>query len=95
MNYIRAIVKERPTINNSEIRIRYPGNQTGSHMGGPVSPKHRYYYSDQGIDCMMVRMVYFVHDVNRARASSASCPPPTRAICIRHTKAEVPTQNRA
>ena len=28
MDYIRAIVPERPTINNSEIRIRYPGNQT-------------------------------------------------------------------
>ncbi|MCY4064337.1 MAG: phytanoyl-CoA dioxygenase family protein, partial [Chloroflexi bacterium] len=63
MKYIRAIVNERPTINNSEIRIRYPGNQTGSHMGGPVGRKHRYYYSSQGIDCMMVRMVYFVHDV--------------------------------
>ena len=63
MAYINAIIKERPTVNNSEIRIRYPGNQTGSHMGGPVGRKHRYYYSSQGIDCMMVRMVYFVHDV--------------------------------
>ena len=64
MAYIQAIVQERPTINNSEIRIRYPGNQTGSHMGGPVSWKHRYTYTPRGIDCMMVRMVYFVHDVN-------------------------------
>ena len=31
MEYIRAIVQERPTINNSEIRIRYPGNQTSTH----------------------------------------------------------------
>ena len=74
MKYIRAIVKERPTINNSEIRIRYPGNQTGSHMGGPVSRKHRYYYSDQGIDCMMVRMVYFVHDVNPGQGEFCVVP---------------------
>ncbi|MDE2638026.1 MAG: phytanoyl-CoA dioxygenase family protein [Chloroflexota bacterium] len=74
MKYIRAIVKERPTINNSEIRIRYPGNQTGSHMGGPVSPKHRYYYSDQGIDCMMVRMVYFVHDVDPGQGEFCVAP---------------------
>ena len=65
MNYIRAIVPERPTINNSEIRIRYPGNQTHSHLGGPVASKYRYSYTGQGISCMMVRMIYFVHDVGR------------------------------
>ena len=74
MKYIRAIIKERPTINNSEIRIRYPGNQTGSHMGGPVGRKHRYYYSSQGIDCMMVRMVYFVHDVNPGQGEFCVVP---------------------
>ena len=74
MAYIRAIIKERPTINNSEIRIRYPGNQTGSHMGGPVGRKHRYYYSGQGIDCMMVRMVYFVHDVGPGQGEFCVVP---------------------
>ena len=63
MNYIRAIIQERPTINNSEIRIRYPGNQTGTHLGGPVASKYRYSYTSRGISCMMVRMIYFVHDV--------------------------------
>ena len=63
MSYIHAIVQERPTINNSEIRIRYPGNQTGTHMGGPIGVKHRYGYNQGGFNCMMVRMVYFVHDV--------------------------------
>ena len=63
LSYINAIVQERATINNSEIRIRYPGNQTGTHMGGQVSVKHRYAYSQAGINCMMVRMIYFVHDV--------------------------------
>lgn len=64
MALIRAIVQERPTINNSEIRIRYPGNQTWAHMGGPIGTKYRYSFTSQGIDCMMVRMVYFVRDVN-------------------------------
>ena len=63
LSYINAIVQERATINNSEIRIRYPGNQTGTHMGGQVSVKHAYAYNQDGINCMMVRMIYFVHDV--------------------------------
>lgn len=63
MDIIRGIVQERPTINNSEIRIRYQGNQSHTHMGGPISGKYRYSYNAKGIDCMMVRMIYFVHDV--------------------------------
>ena len=63
MSYIQAIVQGRATINNSEIRIRYSGNQTGTHMGGPIGVKHKYSYNQTGINCMMVRMVYFVHDV--------------------------------
>jgi ectoine hydroxylase-related dioxygenase (phytanoyl-CoA dioxygenase family) len=63
MALIRAIVQDRPTINNSEIRIRYPGNQTTAHMGGPIGAKYRYGFNGNGIDCMMVRMVYFVRDV--------------------------------
>lgn len=63
MDYIRGIVQERPTINNSEIRIRYPGNQSRTHMGGPISEKYRYSFVEGKIRCMMTRMVYFVHDV--------------------------------
>ena len=63
MDYIRGIVQERPTINNSEIRIRFQGNQSHTHMGGPISGKYRYSYNAKGIDSMMVRMIYFVHDV--------------------------------
>ena len=63
MEYIRAIVQGRITINNSEIRIRYTGNASGTHMGGPIDHKYRYAFSNGQIDCMMVRMVYFVHDV--------------------------------
>ena len=74
MAYIRAIVQERPTINNSEIRIRYPGNQTAAHCGGPVGLKLRYYYSASGINCMMVRMVYFVHDVSPGQGEFCVVP---------------------
>jgi hypothetical protein len=62
--YIRAIVQGRFTINNSEIRIRYTGNASGTHMGGPIDHKYRYAFTNGQIDCMMVRMIYFVHDVD-------------------------------
>ena len=63
MEYIAPIIQETPTINNSEIRIRYPHNATGTHMGGPIGHKYRYAFTNGKIDCMMVRMVYFIHDV--------------------------------
>ncbi|MCY4064336.1 MAG: phytanoyl-CoA dioxygenase family protein [Chloroflexi bacterium] len=74
MAYIQAIVQERPTINNSELRIRYPGNQTGAHCGGPVGLKLRYNYNSRGINCMMVRMVYFVHDVEPGQGEFCVVP---------------------
>jgi len=63
IDYIRAILPGRFTINNSEIRIRYTGNASGTHMGGPIDHKYRYAFTGGQIDCMMVRMVYFAHDV--------------------------------
>lgn len=63
MGYIRRIVQGPVRVNNSEIRIRYTGNATGVHMGGPIDHKYRYSFNARGIDCMMVRMIYFVHDV--------------------------------
>ena len=74
MAYIGAIVQERPTINNSELRIRYPGNQTASHCGGPVGLKLRYYYNARGSNCMMVRMIYFVHDVGPGQGEFCVVP---------------------
>ena len=64
MAYIQAIFQERPTINNSELRVRYTGNFSSTHNGGPLSAKYRYTFNEKGIDCMMVRIVYFVHDVS-------------------------------
>jgi len=64
MDYVRKVVQGPVRINNSEVRIRYPGNATGTHMGGPLDHKYRYGFSSRGIDCMMVRMIYFLHDVD-------------------------------
>lgn len=63
MEYIRAIVMPRPTINNSEIRIRYKGNASSHHGGNRgEDQKYRYSFTEGRIDCMMVRMIYFIHD---------------------------------
>jgi hypothetical protein len=63
MDYIRGIVQGPIRINNSEIRIRYTGNHSGTHMGGPIDHKYRYGVHRGGIDCMMVRMIYFLQEV--------------------------------
>ena len=75
MSYIHGIVKQRPTINNSEIRIRYRGNASGCH-GGTVSAsqKYRYSFTEHGIDCMMVRMVYFIHDCSDEQGAFCVAP---------------------
>ena len=76
MEYVHAVLKDRPTINNSEIRIRYKGNASGSHGGHRPerNSKYRYSFSDGRIDCMMVRMVYFVQNV--ANEQGAFCVVP-------------------
>ena len=61
--YISSIINGRFTINNSEIRYRYHGNATETHMGGPIDHKYRYAFTNGKPDSMMVRMIYFVHDV--------------------------------
>jgi hypothetical protein len=63
MDVIHDIVQGRIRINNSELRIRYMGNSTHTHMGGPIDHKYRYAFNEHGIDSMMVRMIYFLHDV--------------------------------
>tara|TARA_Y100000588_G_scaffold376679_2_gene454792 strand:+ start:3905 stop:4735 length:831 start_codon:yes stop_codon:yes gene_type:complete len=74
MSYIEAIVQDRPAINNSELRVRYPGNATGAHMGGPGSSKHRFRFIDNRVECMMVRMVYFLHDVSAKQGAFCVVP---------------------
>mgnify|MGYP003331914229 CR=1 FL=1 len=76
MEYIHAIVKSRPTINNSEIRIRYRGNASGSH-GGSRAANQSAPSATQVADSMIRPMV-------KGRGSSraplrASRPVPPRA----------------
>ena len=74
MDYIHAIVQGKIRINNSELRIRYTGNASGTHMGGPIGTKYRYGFGRNGIDCMMVRMIYFPHDVTNEEGAFCVVP---------------------
>jgi ectoine hydroxylase-related dioxygenase (phytanoyl-CoA dioxygenase family) len=74
MDYIHALVVGRPTINNSEVRIRYSGNASGTHMGGPIDHKYRYAFTGGRIDCMMTRMIYFLHDVSSEQGAFCVVP---------------------
>jgi hypothetical protein len=74
MEYIHGIVQGPVRINNSELRVRYSGNATGLHMGGPINHKYRYSFNGSGIDCMMVRMIYFVQDVDNHQGAFSVIP---------------------
>ena len=95
MDSVSSVIQGRATINNSEIRIRYRGNQSANH-GGTRSAKYRYHVNRNGIDCMMVRMVYFLHDVsNENRERSASSRGPTRATSTAPTTPTIPMSSPA
>ncbi len=75
MSYIDRVIQGRTTINNSEIRIRYRGNQSGSHGGArKENQKYRYGFNANELDCMMVRMIYFIHDVSRDQGAFCVVP---------------------
>jgi hypothetical protein len=72
--YVTALISERPAINNSELRVRYPGNLSGTHMGGPLGAKYRYRFYDGRMDCMMIRVIYFLHDVSTDQGAFCVVP---------------------
>lgn len=75
LDYAGAVIRGRPTINNSELRIRYRGNRSGTHGGTrAANGKYRYHVNRHGIDCMMVRMVYFLHDVSNEQGAFCVIP---------------------
>lgn len=74
MPYITALLAERPAINNSELRVRYPGNLTKMHLGGPVGKKYSYRFYNNRIDCMMMRFIYFVHDASTEQGAFCVVP---------------------
>jgi ectoine hydroxylase-related dioxygenase (phytanoyl-CoA dioxygenase family) len=69
-----TIVQGPIRINNSELRVRYHANATSQHMGGPIDHKYRYSFNRDGIDAMMVRMVYFLHDVTHEQGPFSVVP---------------------
>ncbi len=75
MDSVSSVIQGRATINNSEIRIRYRGNQSANHGGTrAANGKYRYHVNQRGIDCMMVRMVYFLHDVSNEQGAFCVVP---------------------
>src|SRR5205823_4388965 len=54
--------------------IRYAQNASGTHMGGPIDHKYRYAFTGGRIDCMMIRMIYFVHDVSKEQGAFCVVP---------------------
>ncbi|MBA3685314.1 MAG: phytanoyl-CoA dioxygenase family protein [Planctomycetes bacterium] len=84
----RATIRGRVTVNNAELRVRYPGNHTGAHMGGPIDAKYAYRHDARGFDCMMTRMIYLLHDVGPddgpfcvvPGSHKAAYPPPGAAL---------------
>ena len=70
----RAAIRERIAINNSEVRIRYEGNRTGAHMGGPLSRKYTFRRDGGGFDCAMVRFIYFTQEVRAADGAFCVVP---------------------
>lgn len=64
MDYIRRIIQGRISINNSQMLVRRKGHTSGAHSGFPGghSSKYRYTVLNGQIDCMMSRIVYFLHD---------------------------------
>ena len=72
---VASIFKGYPTVAEAYLlRVRYSGNATGCHMGGPIDHKYRYSFNQRGIDCMMVRMIYFVQDVSNERGAFSVVP---------------------
>jgi hypothetical protein len=74
MDIVRSIVQGPVRINNSELRVRYQGNATSQHMGGPIDHKYRYGFNGNGIDAMMIRMVYFLYDVSSEQGPFSVVP---------------------
>ncbi|HLI00697.1 MAG TPA: phytanoyl-CoA dioxygenase family protein [Acidimicrobiales bacterium] len=74
MEYVRSIVQGPIRINNTELRVRYTGNASRPHNGAPLDHKYRYSFNADGIDAMMSRMVYFLHDVSNEEGAFSLVP---------------------
>lgn len=68
--FMSALIQEQPRLNNSQIFLRYPGSESNLHSGGwaggrshGAGSKYRYAVNQLGVDCMMVRAIYFTQAV--------------------------------
>jgi Phytanoyl-CoA dioxygenase (PhyH) len=74
LDYVRSIVQGPLRINNTELRVRYTGNASRPHNGAPLDHKYRYNFTSAGIDAMMIRVVYFLHDVSNEEGAFSLVP---------------------
>jgi hypothetical protein len=74
MAIIRDVIQGPIGIMNLELRVRWKGNSTVAHFGGPAEHLYRYSFNPDGIDCVMVRMVYFLHPVTAEQGAFSVVP---------------------
>ena len=93
MDYIRELILGRARINNSEIRIRYPAMLPAPTWAGRSSIGFHYALTSRGIDYMMVRMIYFLHDVGNGASGRLCVVPGTHKSNYHSPYGEVRTKN--
>ncbi len=77
MKYVEALSRGPYHISSAELRYRYKGNYTPTHMGGPIDPRNRYEFIGRqslepitgerkliDFDLICVRVLYALHDVS-------------------------------
>jgi len=76
MQYVTELAMGPYNISSAELRYRYKGNITPSHMGGPIDPRNRYEFlgkstldpltgskKHRDFNLLTVRVIYALHDV--------------------------------
>jgi hypothetical protein len=76
MKYVHALARGPYHITSAELRFRYQGNYTPTHMGGPIDPRNRYEFIGRrslepitgahdvvDFDLICVRVLYALHDM--------------------------------
>ncbi len=61
--YVADLIEGPPRITSSELRYRYEGSYTPTHMGGPIDARNRYRWAGK-FDLLNVRVLYALHDIH-------------------------------
>jgi ectoine hydroxylase-related dioxygenase (phytanoyl-CoA dioxygenase family) len=77
MTYVREMILGAPCIRSMELRYRYPGNQTPTHMGSLIDARNRYVFHGRPVldtsngrkdmryfELTVMRVLYALHDIN-------------------------------